>query len=286
MNASIIIAVYNRREELRECLEALTPAALEAWKAEVLVIDDGSTDGTAEMVARDFPHVRRLKTPGRMGPTGARNLAAAEAKSPLLIFLDSDAVPEAPWLEEMTAKDDGKTVLIGEILDYHSLKLQYGPRRSTFIGKSLPCKPERANVGPSCNLAIPAAAFKELGGFWEEIPFGFEDSFLCINARAQGMAFRYLEKAVVRHKGKKERVGDTIRVTEHNGVYAMLHFYRGSFWKQLFFTIANGAWLFTRCILWTTQGKAADARQLWQGWTSAYKRYYFPASTAEKQELP
>lgn len=274
MLASIIIPVYNRRNDLQECLSALPEPSLRANNSEIIVVDDGSTDGVGEMLASEFPHVRLVVTPGGQGPGCARNLGVQAAAGNLLIFLDSDAVPEPQWLGELLAHDDGHSLLAGRILDFHTLSPQYGPRRSTFIGKSLPCAPKRADMNPSCNLAVPRSCFEAVGGFREEISHAFEDSCFCLMAKRHGFPFKYLMNATVRHKGSVIRSGESIRATEHNGVYAMLTLYRHSWWRLAAFTLANGGWLVTRLCWWSLRGRTGDARLLAAGWYGGYKRFW------------
>ena len=273
MRAAIIIPVYNRRDDLRECLLALPEETLRTRDCEVIVVDDGSTDGAGEMVAAEFPHVRLARTEGNSGPAHARNIGSRLARGALLVYLDSDAVPEPGWLDALLAHDDGDTVLIGHTLDYHTGVVQGGPRRATFIGKSLPCRTDRANTGPSCNLAAPRRCFDAVNGFDESIPYYFEDSFFCINARRAGFRFTYVAEAVVRHKGSAVRQGQAIRLQEHNSVYAMLGLYRRSWPKLLAFTAANGCWLAWRVLYWGLTGRIGDVRLLLDGWTGAHKRF-------------
>lgn len=274
MRASVVIPVFNRRVDLAECLSALAADGLTASNAEVVVVDDGSADGVERMMASDFPHVCFLKTGGNHGPAHARNRGAAVSTGALLLFLDSDAVPQAGWLAHMLAGDDGNTILVGCTLDYRTGRVQFGPRRASFIGKSLPCRAHRVTTGPSCNLGVPRAVFERIGGFNEAIPYYFEDSFLCIQARRSGARFLYLDTAVVKHKGSALRRGDAVRMQEHNSTYAMLEFYRGSPGRKALFTLLNGIWLVFRLITWPFCGRFSDAARLFRGWSSAYLRHY------------
>jgi GT2 family glycosyltransferase len=239
---------------------------------EVIVIDDASTDGTPAAVRDGFPEVRLLVNADNTGPARARNIAARAASGRLLLFLDSDGAVAPAWLDVMLAADDGETVLLGRTVDYGDGRLQQGPRRATFIGKSLPCRPERANTGGAGNLGVPRACFDTLQGFDEDIPLYFEDSDFCIRARKAGFRFRYLDGAVFRHKGSGLRHGEGITRQEHNSTYAMLKAYRGKPLHLALFTLLNGLWLILRLATWGLAGRPADAKRLWRGWTSAYAR--------------
>lgn len=83
---AVIIPNYNKKKTLRACLESVYAQTYRP--AEVIVVDDGSTDGSLE-IAREFP-CRIITSPGNQGSAAARNIGAVEATVPLLFFLDSD----------------------------------------------------------------------------------------------------------------------------------------------------------------------------------------------------
>ena len=267
------MATHNRRDDVAECLAPLTPERLNALGAEVIVLDDASTDDTPDMLAAQFPWVRVIVNPSNAGPGPARNMAAAEAGGDLLVFIDSDAVPCEGWLKSLAAADNGETVLIGRVLDYRTGAVQYGPRRATFLGKSLRCRPERVNTGGAGNMALPKRLFDGVGGFDPDIPNCFEDSWLCIRLGRAGARFRYVTEAVVRHKGDTGKHGDEIRMQEHNSTHAMLKFYADAPRMRAAFTVCNAAWMALRWILWTFTGRGGDAGLLWKGWVTAYRRF-------------
>jgi len=273
LRASVIIATHNRRDDLAECLESVNAETAGRDDIEVLVADDASDDGTDKLLAVDFPKVRTLRLESRRYPSAARNAAAKIAHGKLLLFLDSDGVVSPGWLNAMLNADDDNTVLLGCPVDYAGGRVQGTPRRATFLGKSLHCKPEKANTGPSCNFAFPKKCFDALGGFDEELPYYFEDSDLCIRARKAGYTFKYLPDALFRHKGNERKKGDAIRMQERNSVYAMLKAYRDSPAQRAAFTFFNGLWLVLRLTLWALQGRGADAALLLQGWREGYARY-------------
>jgi GT2 family glycosyltransferase len=270
---SVIVATRDRRDDVAECLAPLTPELLGRLGAEVIVVDDASTDGTAEMLASRFSWVRTVVNRVNVGPGPARNAAAAKARGQLLVFIDSDAVPCDGWLETLAAADDGEAVLIGRVLDYRTGAVQYGPRRATFLGKSLRCRPGRVNTGGAGNMAVPKRLFDGAGGFDPEIPNCFEDSWLCIRLGRAGARFRYVAEAMVRHKGDTGKHGDEIRMQEHNSTYAMLKFYSNAPVKRTLFNVCNALWMGLRWTAWNCTGRGGDAGLLWEGWATAYRRF-------------
>jgi len=273
LRCSIIIATYNRRQLLLDTLASIPWKRLEAVGGEVIVIDDGSSDGSAEAVRDRFPQARLHVNNTNEGLSQAHNRAGAMARGALLINIDSDVEVSAPWLDATLAADDGRTIIAGRVMDYRTGKEQGGPRRSTFLGKSLRTTPERANVAIGCNLAIPKAVFDAIGGFDEDLPCYFEDRDICIRARDAGFKVRYVAVAVLRHKGSEFRMGDAIRQQERNSAYAMLKRYRGRPLLLLAFTLGNGLWLVARLISWGLRGRLADCRLLLTGWSQAYARF-------------
>ena len=85
---SVVIPVYNGRKFLDRCLDAISASLYRSF--EVIVVDDRSTDDSAEICRRKGANV--LSTGTRSGPAAARNLAAETAKGEILVFIDADVV--------------------------------------------------------------------------------------------------------------------------------------------------------------------------------------------------
>lgn len=97
IKASVIIPAYNAEKVIGNCLNALRSQT--ANPHEVIVVDDGSKDGTIE-AARKFSGVRVI-TQKHRGPAAARNLGAKNASGDILLFTDADCVPEKAWIKSM-----------------------------------------------------------------------------------------------------------------------------------------------------------------------------------------
>lgn len=273
--ASIVIVTHNRCADLCEALDALPLEHLEEHDAEIVVVDDASTDDTVATVERRYPHVRLLRNDTNRGPSYSRNAGSCAALGRLLLYTDSDAVPNETWLPTMIAHDDGETILIGAVRDYEGDRIQSGPRRATFIGKSVRCHPSKANTGASCNLGVPRKCFEAIGGFDEDLPYYFEDSDFCIRARRAGFRAAYIADAEVRHKGNEFKRGRAAWMQEHNSTYAMLKAYRGQPAQLVAFTVLNSGWAAARAMAYTLRGQGEDAKNIAKGNISANRRYFF-----------
>jgi GT2 family glycosyltransferase len=100
--ATVVVVNWNGAALLPACLEALaaqqTSAPFETW-----VVDNASTDGSVELMARDFPHVRVLQNPDNRGFAGGNNTALRQVTTPYAVLLNNDASPEPDWLEQLLA---------------------------------------------------------------------------------------------------------------------------------------------------------------------------------------
>ena len=104
MFISIVIPTYNRKPILEKCLKALEKQQLNddiISNYEIVLVDDGSTDGTLEWLQenkKNFPHVCAFSQ-DHLGPAAARNLGVTKAKADIIIFIDSDLVVTETFLQ-------------------------------------------------------------------------------------------------------------------------------------------------------------------------------------------
>lgn len=98
---SVLLTTRNRKQLLLDCLQTLREQTYPAL--EVIVADNGSSDGTAEAIRERFPEVRVLAAQSNHGIAGGRNLAEREAQGELLLFLDSDTLLHPGCVAELAA---------------------------------------------------------------------------------------------------------------------------------------------------------------------------------------
>jgi GT2 family glycosyltransferase len=197
--ASVIVPVRNGRHHLEKLLAALDRQTLARERFEILIGDDGSTDGSTEGLETGDGWIRVLPGPPRSS-YAARNRAAAAAQAPILAFCDADCQPEAKWLEagiSAVQKAEAETLAAGRIrflvperptvwtlVDMDSTK---DHRREVEIGNA-----------ETANLFVRRAFFEELDGFDETIPEHGDFDF-AMRAVAAGAQLEYAPEAVVWH---------------------------------------------------------------------------------------
>ena len=100
LDLSVVLVSFNTRETLRQCLQLLCAELdrLPHRTAEILVVDNASTDGSPQMVEQQFPTVRLLRSEINLGFGGANNLALLASRGQTLLLLNSDAFLEQPVL--------------------------------------------------------------------------------------------------------------------------------------------------------------------------------------------
>ena len=98
---TVVIPNWNGRHFLEECLEALRAQRYEDF--ETLVVDNGSTDGSQELLRSRFPEVRLLELGENRGFAAAMNQGIGAVETPLVAFLNNDTRAEPDWLGELVA---------------------------------------------------------------------------------------------------------------------------------------------------------------------------------------
>jgi len=116
---SVVIPTYRRRRSLEKVLEGLRHLDYPSADLEIIVVNDGGDDGSAEMVRRaESPFALRLLEQANLGPAAARNLGVAHATGAWILFLDDDVVPSPRLVAEHAAAhgDREDRVVIGTML--------------------------------------------------------------------------------------------------------------------------------------------------------------------------
>jgi glycosyltransferase involved in cell wall biosynthesis len=115
----VIIPVYNGETTIARCLDSLLAQTYPPTLYNIIVVENGSTDRTADVVAAYGSRVRLLRSPER-GPAAARNLGIAGSQSDIIAFTDADCIADSNWLAELVSPyDDPEVGGVGGKIEAH-----------------------------------------------------------------------------------------------------------------------------------------------------------------------
>jgi GT2 family glycosyltransferase len=199
MSVSIIIPTFNGGSRIGNCLDALVPQSV-GLDAEILVVDDGSTDDTRDVVAR-YSHVRLLSQKNA-GPAAARNRGALEAKGTIILFTDDDCVPTSDWLAAMIKPfDDPKVVGVKgvyrtrqEAIAARFVQIEYEDRYRLMAGLT------DIDFIDTYSAGFRRDRFLEMNGYDNSFPVACaEDIELSYRMSARGWKMKFVPTAIVYH---------------------------------------------------------------------------------------
>jgi len=193
---SVLICTWNRAALLRDCLESLLAQDLPAERYEVLVIDDGSTDGTAEVAAAadrpGGPAVRHLLQP-HAGQPAARNRGLAEARGRIVHYLDDDELAPPDLLRRVLAELDADPSLAGVGGPYRDRGGSLPTcRRCSLADAGLSKDRDRRHLADRLlggNMAVRAEVFRQVGGFDPDLAGRGDDTEWFHRARGRRFLF-------------------------------------------------------------------------------------------------
>ena len=210
---SVVMPVRNASKTIRMQLEALARQDFtEPW--ELIVADNGSSDGTAEIVSewkRHFSRCRTIDASSRPGVNFARNRGAEAASSNRLLFCDADDVADESWISEM-AKALEVHEFVGGLLDPRLLNAAHTVRwRGKRSVGGLPVALRFLPYVEGANLAIRRDLLETLGWWDEEFTTpGGDDVALSWRAQLAGRELGYAPEAVM-HYRLREDLRSTLR---------------------------------------------------------------------------
>jgi glycosyltransferase involved in cell wall biosynthesis len=182
---SVIAPVRNGRAFLRELLAALERQTLPRERFEVVIGDDGSTDGSTDSFATADEWVRVLRGPPQ-NSYAARNRAARAARGAVLAFCDADCRPEPEWLESGLSALDSADVIAGRV------RFMVPRRRTVWTLIDIDTTKDherevRDGNAETANLFVRRELFERVGGFDDSIPehgdFDFAERCVASGAR-------------------------------------------------------------------------------------------------------
>jgi glycosyltransferase involved in cell wall biosynthesis len=205
MDVSVVVPTYNRAGVLGRALDSVFSQTRQP--EQVIVVDDGSTDGTSEVIKRDYPLVTWLRQTNA-GVSAARNRGIAEASSEWIAFLDSDDEWQPGKLErQLDALRQHPSFHIchtNEIWIRNGKRVNEGKRHAKSGGwifqRCLPL----CVISPS-SVIVRRALLEELGGFDESLPV-CEDYDMWLRICSRHPVLFLEEPLVVKHGGHDDQL--------------------------------------------------------------------------------
>jgi glycosyltransferase involved in cell wall biosynthesis len=210
---SVIIPTYNRKDVLAKALDGYLAQSSPQLVDELLIVDDGSTDDTESMVqefSRRSPFTIRYLRQANKGPAAARNLGIREARSSMVLFTDSDIVPErdlvSQHLEWHRNNPQTSAAVLGYVTWSPEIKATpfmrwYGEDGALFAYRQLRGKREiDFHFFYSCNLSLKTNFLRTSGQFDDDFKSAsWEDSELGYRLHKAGLRLLYNPQAIAFH---------------------------------------------------------------------------------------
>lgn len=249
---SVIIPAFNEAKVIGQCLAALQKQSLPRDCFEVVVVDNGSTDGTAEAAAV-FEGSLNLRVLFTTAPciSGVRNLGSSFANGRFLAFLDADCIAPSDWLEkaaELLQADSARVIGAHYLIPPNSswlAKAWYGDMSTRKSGP--------VSYVPSGDLLVSRENFFKIHGFDPEIATS-EDTDFCKRASDAGLPTIAIPELGVVHLGTPQTLGAFYRKQRWHGT----HVHR-VFWKDVRRSRAKKAVLFAVYTLFSVAASATVA---------------------------
>jgi glycosyltransferase involved in cell wall biosynthesis len=223
---SVVVPVFNDPDGIDALLSSLATQTVEPSRFEVLVVDDGSTDSTAEVVRR-HALARLLFATSRRGSYAARNLGVANARGHLLAFTDADCAPARDWIQEgmRCFESDRVDMVAGHVA------VPLGPHRTiaAMVDAAVHLDQRRyaaEGFGATANLWATRAVVDRIGMFNPALRSGGDKEF-GLRATGAGARLVYGERVVVEHR-PRTRLTQLARKAYRLGVGTAHHVYRGT----------------------------------------------------------
>jgi len=227
---SIVIVSWNVREDLRECLQSLLKdegSRLESGEIEIIIVDNASTDGTAEMVNLEFPQVKLLVNSQNLGYTKANNIGINHSRGKYILLLNPDTVVHQGALQALIdcAESHPEVGIIGAKLLNPDGSVQRSARsfpdigaglfRNTFLGRLFPNNPfvrrylladfgydevREVDWVSGAAMLVRRDLIERIGGLDERFWAYCEDVDLCWRAWQAGYKVLFCPNAFITHK--------------------------------------------------------------------------------------
>jgi hypothetical protein len=260
MDLSVIVVTWNTRGLVLDCLASVAAALSPAMRAEILIVDNGSSDGTAAAVRGAYPAARVIALPENVGFAAGCNAGLRVSRGRHVLLLNSDARvlpetlarglafldrhPDVGLVGPQLRFPDGRpqnsvhnipiaaTELLPKALFQFFFRRRFPSRR--WLGE----EPRDVEAVNGAAIFARAAFVRDVGPLPEDYFFFLEETEWCRRARAAGWRVVHLPAAVVIHlagASSKRRDPALTRIEYHRSLYHFFRVNRGSGWMAMVF---------------------------------------------------
>src|SRR3990172_9086913 len=237
---SIIIPTYNGSAHLIECLSSLRALNYPLDRREIILVDNGSSDGSGEFIKENYPEVTLIQNEKNMGFAGPCNQGAERSQSEYIAFLNNDTRVHPEGLSELTRSIESPTIdtetvasVAGKIVSWDGQFLDYDGGIMNFhghghhLGMGRPVSASSSHAQPTffacaASMLIRKDVFREIGGFDADYYAYFEDVDLGWRLWLFGFQVLYCPTALIFHRGQGTAAlskGERKKLLERNGLF-------------------------------------------------------------------
>ena len=211
---SVVLVNFRGTDDTIAAVHELKKLDWPAERSEVIVVENGSGDASAERIREAHPDIRLVISGVNLGFAGGCNLGASESSGEYLAFLNNDARPDAQWIRSAVERfeaDSTVGAVASKVLDWDGSNVDFIDAALTWFGqgyKPLTAQPIPRNYevpssvlfGTGSAMFVRASDFESLGGFDERFFMFFEDVDLGWRLNLTGRSFAYEPRSIAYHK--------------------------------------------------------------------------------------
>ena len=273
---SVIIPNWNGAEHLPTCLESLRQQTLKGVEIEILVVDNGSTDGSLQLMEREYPEVAVLALGENRGFAGACNAGMRASSGTFVVLLNNDTEVDERWLEEVLAafKRHPEAGSIASKMLLFDRRDIFHTAGDFYCVDGLPGNrgvwqrdegqyDEEEYVFGACggSAAYRRVMLEQVGLLDEDFFYSCEDVDLAWRAQLAGWRCVYAPEAVVYHKLSATGGGITASFYDgRNTIYLLIKDYPGDLWRRYWRAVLRRQLVMARESLKAWRGAEARAR--------------------------
>lgn len=226
---TVVVPVRNGAATIGSCLQAIVGQQWDGSDLEIIVVDNGSTDGTLQKITDEFPSVRLLQE-SKPGVSHARNLAIQEAQGDWIAFTDADCIPTPTWLQSLVqcAEESQEVSFVGGPIRALLPTTSIGLFTENLFDQGRSIERENPPSFISANLFVRKSDLIRVGMFNPKYPRGQDTELAWRSHFRFGARFAFAKDAVVEHANESTWMGLIKKAWQHgSGSSRLIEEYQG-----------------------------------------------------------